>query len=134
MSFTSEQPVMHQDVDDSAAPATDATATAAACWAHDELDSADTDILARAACLLDEQGYPQAAAVLRAARGLTRPDPAAGFGGRWQIHIGPPAHPPRLFDVTQQIKRALNSICGLNASYADLCVCVGASETDSFAR
>ncbi|NUR62003.1 MAG: hypothetical protein HOV87_25580 [Catenulispora sp.] len=88
----------------------------------DDLNPADADILLRAAQLLDDQGHRQAAALLRSALCLTWPNRTAGFGGRWQIHIDPTAHPSRVFDVTQQIKRALNSVSSLNASYADLCV------------
>lgn len=93
---------------------------AASCFGHDALHTADADALERAALLLDEQGHPQAAAILRSARRLTWPNRAAQFGGRWEICIDPDLRPLRLFDVTQQIKRALNSTCSRDASYVDL--------------
>ena len=84
------------------------------------MHSDDSDLIRHAARLLEQEGYGQAATVIRSATRLERPSHRARFSGRWTVWTDYAMPPAQLFEITQQIKRALNALCGVEASYTDL--------------
>lgn len=77
-------------------------------------------LIGHAARLLEEQGHGQAAAVMRSATRLLPPACGAGFSGRWTVWTDSTVVPAQRYEIAQQIKRALNAICGIDAAYTDL--------------
>lgn len=80
----------------------------------------DSELIMHAVRLLEQQGYRQAATVIRFATRLERPTPGTRFSGRWTVWTDLAIPISQRYEVTQQIKRALNAICGVDASYADM--------------
>jgi hypothetical protein len=86
--------------------------------AEEETDS--FELITHAVRLLEQQGYRQAATVIRLATRLERPASGTRFSGRWTVWTELVIPTAQRYEVTQQIKRALNAICGVDASYADM--------------
>jgi hypothetical protein len=84
------------------------------------MQSDDSELIGHAARLLEQAGHGQAATVIRSATRLERPSRGARFSGRWTVWTDSAMPPAQLFEITQQIKRALNALCGVEASYTDL--------------
>ncbi|MEY9913459.1 hypothetical protein ABIA35_009732 [Catenulispora sp. MAP12-49] len=80
----------------------------------------DSDLIAHAARLLEQQGYRQASTLIRFATRLERPAPGTRFSGRWTVWTDLAIPISQRYEIAQQIKRALNAICGADASYADI--------------
>lgn len=80
----------------------------------------DSELITHAARLLEQQGYRQAATIIRFAIRLERPAPGTRFSGRWTVWTNLAIPTTQRYEITQQIKRALNAICGVDASYADM--------------
>ncbi|WP_194892796.1 hypothetical protein [Catenulispora pinisilvae] len=85
-----------------------------------EEKTADHELITHAARLLEQQGYRQAATVIRFATRLERPPPGTRFSGRWTMWTDLAIPTTQRYEITQQIKRALNAIGGADASYVDM--------------
>ncbi len=84
------------------------------------MDTADAELIRSALALLTRHGHQQAAAVLASARDLAHPTGGSRWTGRWVIWADAATIPAKPFDVAQQIKRALNTAAGAEASSVEL--------------
>lgn len=82
-----------------------------------ELDAA---VIRSAVLMLEGEGHALAATVLAATRRLDPPAVGVRFGGRWRIWVAPAEGARASYTVIQEIKRALNAVAGLDASYVEV--------------